>query len=142
MAAVLLTDRSPRYAMSRLVPLSFDEAELRVRTELQAEGFGVLTEIDVRATLGRKLGVEVEPYTILGACNPPLAYRAIGVEPDIGLLLPCNVVVRASSHEGETIVEALDPVVQLGISGNTALDDLAQDARDRLTRALDRVSSP
>jgi uncharacterized protein (DUF302 family) len=128
--------------MSRVVALPFDAAQERIRAELQTEGFGVLTEIDVSATLARKLNVDIPPYTILGACNPPLAHRAIAAEPDVGLLLPCNVVLRASGQEGETIVEALDPVVQLGVSENPALLDLASDARARLNRALERAALP
>lgn len=124
------------YALSRTVELSYDEADGRVRKALAAEGFGVLTEIDVSATLKEKLDVEFPPYEILGACNPPLAHQALQAEPDIGLLLPCNVVVRALP-DGRTMVEALDPVVQLGVADNADLRPLAEDVRARMRRVID-----
>jgi uncharacterized protein (DUF302 family) len=129
---------TPRYALSRTVPLSFEDADLKTREALQAEGFGVLTEIDVASTLEKKLGVDLPPYTILGACAPPLAYRALQAEPEIGLLLPCNVVVRVDAG-GATVVEAIDPVVQLGVSDNAALRPVAEEVRARLARVLERV---
>ncbi|MEJ2502105.1 MAG: DUF302 domain-containing protein [Gemmatimonadota bacterium] len=94
------------YALARTVDLSFAEADARIRDALQAEGFGILTEIDVSATLKEKLDVDFPPYEILGACNPPLAHQALQLEADVGLLLPCNVVVR-SLEDGRTMVEAL-----------------------------------
>ena len=127
----------PSYAIIRNVALSFDDADARVRDALKEEGFGVLTEIDVRATLKQKLDVDFPPYRILGACNPPIAHRSLQAEPDVGLLLPCNVVVRQSGTS--VVVEALDPEVQLGVAHNPALMELARDARARLTRALDRL---
>lgn len=110
----------------------------RVRDALKAEGFGVLTEIDVTATLRDKLGEQMEDYVILGACNPPLAHQALQADRHIGLLLPCNIVVRADvSAEGEgTIVEALDPHVMTGIAGNSGLNDVADEASRRLRAAL------
>lgn len=126
------------YALSRTVDLSYEEADGRVRKALEAEGFGVLTEIDVSATLKKKLDVEFPPYEILGACNPPLAHRALQAEPDIGLLLPCNVVVRALP-DGRTMVEALDPVVQLGVAESPDLRPLAEDVRARMRRVIDAV---
>ena len=126
------------YALSRTMDLSYEEADRRVREELQKEGFGVLTEIDVRATLKKKLDVDFPPYAILGACNPPLAHQALTAEPDIGLLLPCNVVVRALP-DGGTVVEALDPVVQLGVAGNAELTPLAEDVRARMARVIERL---
>lgn len=128
------------YALAREVDLSYEEADRRVREALQEEGFGVLTEIDVKATLKTKLDVEFQKYEILGACNPPLAHQALQTEPDIGLLLPCNVVVRDLGG-GRTMVEALDPVTQLGVAGNEALGGLAEDVRDRMRRVLERVTS-
>lgn len=127
------------YALSRTVDLSYEEAEERIREELEKEGFGILTEIDVKATLKKKLDVDFQPYIILGACNPPLAHQALTAEPDVGLLLPCNVVVRRTEG-GETIVEAMDPIPVLGIAENEELRPLGEDVRERLERALDRVA--
>jgi uncharacterized protein (DUF302 family) len=132
---------TPRYALSRTVPLSFEDADQKARAALQTEGFGVLTEIDVSATLKKKLDVDLPRYTILGACAPPLAYRALQAEPEIGLLLPCNVVVRVDAR-GATIVEAIDPVVQLGVSDNAELRPVAEEVRARLARVLERVAEP
>jgi len=116
---------------------AFDDTVARVRAALKDQGFGVLTEIDVRATLKEKLGEEMEPYLILGACNPPLAHRALDVDRGIGLLLPCNVVVRA---EGDaTLVEALDPQIMVGLTGQDALAPVADEAAARLGAALDAL---
>ena len=106
----------------------------RVKEALKAEGFGVLTEIDVRRTMREKLGAQMEPYIILGACNPPLAHRALEQEPDIGLLLPCNVVVR-SEGEGDR-VEVADPQAMLGIVSNEELNAVADEAKRRLQRVV------
>ena len=114
---------------------TFAEAVARVREALKAQGFGVLTEIDTRATLRDKLGQEMEDYLILGACNPPLAHQALGVDSSIGLLLPCNVVVRAGA--GQTVVEALDPQTMVTITGQPALQPVADEAAARLRTALD-----
>ncbi|HEY6060570.1 MAG TPA: DUF302 domain-containing protein [Gemmatimonadales bacterium] len=126
------------YAIGRSVPLAYEQAVARIRDELQQQGFGVLTEIDVQATLKKKLDVDFKKYVILGACNPPLAYQGFQAEPDVGLLLPCNVVVY---EEGPTQsrVAVLDPVAQLGISGRPDLEPLALQARERLEKALARV---
>ena len=112
----------------------YEEAVSRVKEALKAEGFGVLTEIDVRRTMREKLGAEMEPYIILGACNPPLAYRAFEQEPDIGLLLPCNVVVRAEGNGSR--VDVADPQAMLGIVGNEELNAVAEEAKKRLLRAV------
>jgi uncharacterized protein (DUF302 family) len=114
-------------------------ADLRPRVEaaLRAEGFGVITEIDVQATMRSKLGVERAPYLILGACNPPLAYRAIEVEPSIGAFLPCNVVLREDGPD--TIIEAMDPVAVLGMVGTPAIRSVAEEARARLNRAIETI---
>ncbi|MCW5252024.1 DUF302 domain-containing protein [Streptomyces sp. SHP 1-2] len=112
----------------------FTETVERVRAALAEEGFGVLTEIDVRATMKEKLGEEMEDYLILGACNPALAHRALGVERQIGLLLPCNVTVRAVP-EG-VVVEAMDPALLVQVTGRAELDPVAGEAAERLTRAL------
>jgi uncharacterized protein (DUF302 family) len=127
-----------RYALVRRVQLDFEEADRRVREALKEEGFGVLTEIDVRSTLKSKLGVDFPRYEILGACNPPLAHRALQAEADVGLLLPCNVVVREAGG-GDVVVEAMDPVVQLEVSDNPDLPALADVVRGRLERVLERV---
>jgi uncharacterized protein (DUF302 family) len=108
----------------------------RTRAELAKEGFGVLTEIDVRETLKRKLDVDFRPYVILGACNPPLAHQALTAERDIGLLLPCNVIVYAGERPGRSVVAALDPVVQLRLTGKATLEPLAREVRARLERVL------
>lgn len=128
----------PAYAIGASVAVSQERAIELVRDALQAEGFGVLTEIDVSATLRTKLDVEFPAYVILGACNPVLAHRALVAEPDVGLLLPCNVVVyRANAH---TRVAALDPAAQLGVAMRDDLEPLARDARARLERVIETVA--
>ena len=111
-----------------------------VEAALRAEGFGVLTEIDVQATMKAKLGLDRPPYLILGACNPPLANRAIEADPSVGALLPCNVVLREDGQE--TIVEAMDPMAALGIVGSPAIRAVAEEARARLGRAIESLSEP
>jgi uncharacterized protein (DUF302 family) len=123
------------YAIGKSVSLSYEQAVERMRAALGEEGFGVLTEIDVQATLKKKLDVEFKKYVILGACNPPLAYRGFQAEADIGLLLPCNVIVYEEGAD-RARVAVLDPVAQLGISGREDLEPLAIEARTRLERAL------
>ncbi len=112
----------------------FAETVTRVRAALAAQGFGVLTEIDVTATLKAKLGEQMEDYVILGACNPPFAHQALEVDRSIGLLLPCNVVVRATA--GGTVVEALDPQVMVALTGRPELKPVADAVAGRLTAAL------
>ncbi|HET8910056.1 MAG TPA: DUF302 domain-containing protein [Ktedonobacteraceae bacterium] len=122
------------YGFGASLPFAFEEAVQRVKAALKAEGFGVLSEIDVRQTLQEKLNIDMGPYVILGACNPPLAHRALSVEPEIGLMLPCNVIVRV---EGKTSrVDIADPQVMLGIVGKEQLRDVADEARQRLLRVL------
>jgi len=128
--------RATGYGMGVEVALPYEQAVERTRAELGKEGFGVLTEIDVRQTLKKKLDVEFRPYVILGACNPPLAYQALTAERDIGLLLPCNVIVYAGDAPGCSVVVALDPVAQLRLAGNSGLEPLARDVRRRLKRVL------
>lgn len=125
----------PGYAITRESQLSFDDAVARAREALAAEGFGVLCEIDVQATLRAKLGEEREPYVILGACNPPLAHRALTAEPEIGVLLPCNVVVHVEG--GRTFVSAVDAGAQLGIVGRPELEPIASEVRERLVRVVE-----
>jgi len=123
------------YGLTSTVPRPFAEALAATREALAGQGFGVLTEIDIRATMKAKLDVDVAPQVILGACRPPLAYAALQAEPSVGLLLPCNVVVRYLD-EGSTTVEALDPRVMVTLTGNDALAAVADEAGSRLSAAL------
>lgn len=132
-----MTIARPSYGFGTHLALPLDKALERVTAALKEEGFGVLTTIDVKQTMKQKLDVDFEPYLILGACNPPLAHRALEAEHDIGLLLPCNVIVH--QHGDETRVEIADPVAMLGIAPNPALNDVAQEARARLTRVVERL---
>jgi uncharacterized protein (DUF302 family) len=130
-----------RYGFSAEVPVAYDQAVSLTREALAASGFGVLTEIDVKATLKQKLDAEFRPYLILGACNPPLAHRALSSELPIGLLLPCNVIVYAGDQPGSSVVAVLDPIVQLGVTGRSDLEPLAKEVRGLLQQALERVRS-
>ena len=127
------------YTLSATTELGFTEATERVREELKAEGFGILCEIDVQATLKEKLDVDSEPYLILGACNPPLAHQALEAEPDLGTLLPCNVVVYR--RDGETHVSAIDAERMLSIVGNEALLPVAVEVRSRLAAVVERATT-
>ncbi len=127
------------YGSKRTLEVSIDEADRRIREELEKEGFGILTEIDVKETLKKKLDEDFRPYRILGACNPPLALQALTEETDIGLLLPCNVVVYEGDDEETSVVAILDPVVQLGVTGSEELEPLAREVRERMERALAAV---
>ncbi len=125
------------YAFKNTVAVPMDEAEDLVRAALAAEGFGVITEIDFQATLKAKLDVDFRPYKVLGACNPPLAYQALGVDLDIGLLLPCNVLIYEGDEPGTTVVAAIDPVQQLGVAGREDMGDLAEEVGGRLRRVVE-----
>ena len=127
------------YGNRTTVNAPFADTVVRVREELKREGFGVLTEIDMTATMREKLGEAIEDYIILGACNPPLAHAALQADRSIGLLLPCNVVVRATG--AATTVEALDPQIMVELGDSPALKVVADDAAARLRRVLDRLSA-
>lgn len=129
------TAEQTRYGIGKSVPLPYEQAVDRTRAALQEQGFGVLTEIDVKATLKKKLDVDFKKYVILGACNPPLAWQGFQTEPDIGLLLPCNVIVYEEDAT-RSRVAVLDPIVQLGVTGRKDMEPLAHEARTRLERAL------
>ena len=129
-------------AISTTLHTSFDDAVDRTRKALADQGFGVLTEIDVTATLKAKLDEDMEDYLILGACNPPLAHRAIGVDREIGLLLPCNVVVRADrSDPSAVVVDAMDPQIMVQVADAPGLQDVANEAADKLRAAIDALAA-
>ena len=128
-----------RYTLSTTTELAFADAVLRVRDELKEEGFGVLCDIDVQATLKEKLDVDSDPYLILGACNPPLAYQALTAEPELGTLLPCNVVVYR--RNGQTHIAAIDAERMLSLVGNDELAPIAAQVRDKLARVIERSAS-
>ncbi|HMA24902.1 MAG TPA: DUF302 domain-containing protein [Gemmatimonadaceae bacterium] len=134
----MITQRTD-YGVGSVVQLEYATAVERVKQALADEGFGILCEIDVAATMRKKLGVDFRPYVILGACNPPLAHRALVEEPDIGLLLPCNVVVYAGDEPGSSVISALDAVAALGLTGKSDLRPVADEVKAKLTRALAAV---
>jgi uncharacterized protein (DUF302 family) len=128
------------YTLSTTVDLPYAETVAATRTALADQGFGILTEIDLAATMKAKLDVELPPQVILGACRPQLAYEAIGIDPSIAAVLPCNVVVR-STGDSTTVVEAFNPDAMMGLAGTGALDTVAADAKQRLTAALAALST-
>jgi len=134
-----MIEQTTHYGLGTTVELPYEGAVAVVREALAVEGFGVLTEIDVAATLKQKLGVEFRPYLILGACNPPLAYQALTAERDIGLLLPCNVIVYSADEPGKSVVAALDPLEVLQLAGNDAVRPLAHEVRQKLERVLEET---
>ena len=136
-----MIDQTTRYGISTTVPLEYDRAVERTKEELSKEGFGVLAEIDIAATLKKKLDVDFRPYVILGACNPPLAHRALIAERDIGLLLPCNLIVYASDTPGSSVVAAMDPEAALELTGNPEVREVAREVRARLERVLSGVAA-
>ena len=127
------------YGMGIRLDADFDRTVAATRAALAEQGFGVITEIDVRSTLKTKIDRDIEDYLILGACNPSLAARALDHDRRIGLLLPCNVVVRRGAHDEDTIVEALDPAIMVQVPGADAMAEVADEARGRLRDALDRI---
>jgi uncharacterized protein (DUF302 family) len=127
------------YGFKKKVDGSIDDVEVRVEEALATEGFGILTRIDVAGTLKKKLDLDFREYRILGACNPSLAHQALTQEEDIGLLLPCNVIVYTDDAPGRCTVAILDPVQQLAVSGRDDLGPLAEEVRDRMERVLDKV---
>jgi uncharacterized protein (DUF302 family) len=126
-------------ALRTNVTAPFDDVVSRTRSALADQGFGVLTEIDVQATMKARLGEDMEPFLILGACNPPLAHRAINAQPVIGVLLPCNIVVR--QQDDSVLVEAVNPLGMMQVAGDPALDAVAQEAAERLQKALAAVAA-
>lgn len=125
-----------KYTYNRLLPdVPIDEADSRTREALKEQGFGVLTEIDVKETMKKKIGAEMDGYRILGACNPNMAYKAIGMEPRIGAMLPCNVILR--TVQGGTELSAIDPVASMAAVDNADLHAVAADVRDLLKKAID-----
>lgn len=131
--------RTP-YGLGMTVDLDYPRAVERTKEELAKEGFGVLSEIDIAATLKKKLDVEFRPYVILGACNPPLAHRALTAERELGLLLPCNVIVYADDQPGRSVVSAMDPEAALELTGNPQVAEVAREVKERLERVVRGVA--
>lgn len=131
------------YTHTITVPLSYAQAVEATREALAEQGFGILTEIDVKATFTKKLGAEsgeaVGDYIILGACNPTLASKALAAEPELGALLPCNVVVRRGATEDQSVIDAIDPQTMVQLSGAPAVREVAEDAEQRLRAAMDAI---
>jgi len=126
-----------KYGYSKQVNFAFDQAVERIKAELEKEGFGILTEIDVKATLKKKLDVDFQNYVILGACNPPNAYKSLQAEIEIGLMLPCNVIVY--QKDNDTFVSAVMPTIAMGMIDNKPLKDVAVNIESKLKNAIDRL---
>jgi uncharacterized protein (DUF302 family) len=140
-ASTVARRRSPEvesFGIQRTLERSFDEVLTRVPEVLKAEGFGVLTEIDVKATLKKRLDLDFRRYRILGACNPPLAHQALQHSLDVGLLLPCNVIVY-ETDEGRTVVSAVDPMQTIAARGDAAIQPIAEQVRQKLKRVIDAI---
>jgi uncharacterized protein (DUF302 family) len=137
-----MLQQGKRYELAMDVELPYEQAVAQVREALATEGFGVLTEIDVRATLKKKLDVDFMPYVILGACNPPFAHQALTAEPQIGLLLPCNVVVHATADPACSRVLVMDPEAVLSLTDTPGVQPLAHQVREKLERALAALAVP
>ncbi len=133
-----MTTGQTSYTISRQTDLSFDEAVEKARISLQEAGYGILSEIDVKAKLEEKLGIDREPYLILGACNPPLANEGLNAEPELGALLPCNVIVY--ERDGRSHIAAVEPQAMLSVVGNDELDRIAGQVREDLTRVVEEVA--
>jgi len=129
------------YGISTQIGLPYEEAISKVTEILKQEGFGVLTEIDVKATLKKKLDADFRKHIILGACNPTLAHRALQAEPELGLLLPCNVIVYKAGGN-QSVVSVIDPLMMVGVTGNTELGSIADEANQRLTQAIECLTNP
>lgn len=127
-----------KYYFNKTLDLSLEDATARVKEELMKEGFGVLTEIDMQATLKKKLDVNIRPYRILGACNPPFAHKALQTEPNIGIFLPCNVIVQDAGN-GKTEVAAVDPLVAMSRVDNPALEPVAKEVQVKLQRVIENL---
>lgn len=130
--------KESNYGFSKVVDLSYEAAIEKVTEELKGEGFGILTEIDVKATLKKKLDINVKPYKILGACNPPFAYKALQAEEQIGLMLPCNVIVYINDNS-ETIVAAVDPVASMQSVENENLSEVAETIQGKLKKVINSL---
>lgn len=134
-----MIEQTTRYGIGTTVSMDYADAVDRTKAALATEGFGILCEIDIAATLKKKLNVDFRPYVILGACNPPLAHQALTAERDIGLLLPCNVIVYAADEAGRSVIAAMDPVEALQLTGNDGIRSIAEDVKARLQRVLEAV---
>ena len=134
----IFAEESPSYAFSKIVDVSYDDALVKVTAELKKEGFGVITEIDVQATIKKKLGEGMKPYKILGACNPKLAHEAIQAENEVGLFLPCNVIVYVND-DGKTVISAIDPLDMMMAVKNPELAGTAQKVREKLKNVIERL---
>lgn len=128
-----------KYGIKRTVELSYEDAITKITETLKSEGFGVLTEIDVKKTLKKKLDKDLSPYMILGACNPPLAFQALTTEIDVGLLLPCNIIVYEDPKTKKTVINAIDPMSLVQVTGRDDMNDFAEQVKKKLTTAIEAV---